>query len=297
MDKLKIAFGYILICLIWGSTWIGIKFSVEAFPPFFAASGRFIIAAFSIWVIIRLSGIPLPLDKKSFRIYLMLGLFSYAIPFSLVYWAETVISSGLGAILFATFPFFVVLFSVIEFKEKIEIPKIIGVILGFVGIVMIFADDLTAGNNTFWGILAILTSAIIQAYMTIYIKRKAGYLNPIAMSFVPLILSGIFVFILGFLFEDISSDNFTTKGILAVVYMGIFGTVIAFSTYYWLMQKIDVVILAISTFITPIIALYLGWFILQETFSNIVYFASALVLLGVLLANFKELKNYILRKK
>jgi drug/metabolite transporter (DMT)-like permease len=89
------------------------------------------------------------------------------------------------------------------------------------------------------------------------------------------------------------NDLLNPEGLAAITYLAVFGSVLTFSTYYWLMKRMNVVILSLSSFITPIIAVYLGWLILNESFSENVYLASALVLLGVLLANFKGLYKYI----
>ncbi len=100
-----------------------------------------------------------------------------------------------------------------------------------------------------------------------------------------------------FLFEDLSSIKFTVTGIGAVVYLALFGTVITFTVYYWLMKKIDIVLLSLSTFITPILAVFFGWLVLNETFSANIYFASMLVLVGILLSNFRPILNRIKNRR
>ena len=101
----------------------------------------------------------------------------------------------------------------------------------------------------------------------------------------------------GILYEDQSSSKFDMKAILSVGYLAFFGTVLTFTTYYWLMKKINIVLLSISTFITPIIAVILGWAILGEKFTSQILAGSSLVLVGILFANFSALKNYIKPKQ
>jgi putative membrane protein PagO len=294
MERFKIFAGYILICFIWGSTWLGIKFSLSDFPPLFAAAWRFILAAIFILFFVRIFGLRFHTDKNALKVYAVLTLFSFAIPFPLVYWAEQTVASGLGAILFATFPFWIIIFAHFSYKEPIGPYKVIGTLLGFAGIVLIFAHDLTSSNfNSIVGILAILLAAAIQGFSSVYVKRFAHNINPLSMNFFPLLFGGIIIQIASLIFEDYSALKFTTLDVGAVFYMALFGTVTTFTTYYWLMKRIDVVILSLSTFISPIIAVFIGWLVLNETFSQNIYIASVMVLAGVLISNFAGLKKYL----
>ena len=140
--------------------------------------------------------------------------------------------------------------------------------------------------------LAILVSAIIQGYVAVIIKKHGNKLNPLSMNFIPLLISGVILIPLGLIFEDRNSLAFDLKAILSIMYLAFFGTVLTFTTYYWLMQKINVVILSLSTFLTPIIALILGVIFLNEEFTENQIWGSSLVLIGILFANFRGILNY-----
>ena len=286
MERFKIVFGYILICIIWGSTWLGIKFSLVDFPPLFAAAWRFLLASGFVFIFVKAFRIPFSKDRNSIKVYVILTFFSFAIPFPLVYWAEKTVASGLGAILFATFPFWVIIFNRIALKEPIGIFKFFGTLLGFIGIILIFANNLSENDfNAAAGILAIVLAAAIQGWSSVYVKKYAKHINPLSMNFYPLLFGGIIIQVVSLLFEDYTTIKFTYVGVGAVFYLALFGTVITFTIYYWLMKRIDIVLLSLSTFITPILALFFGWLVLDETFSTNVYFASMLVLFGILLSN------------
>jgi drug/metabolite transporter (DMT)-like permease len=145
--------------------------------------------------------------------------------------------------------------------------------------------------------IAILISASIQAFVAVIIKKYGGKLNPLSMNFVPLLLAGIVLIPTGLIFEDRSSLVFDSKAIFSILYLAFFGTVIAFTTYYWLMQRINVVILSLSSFITPIIALILGIVFLSEKFDENHIWGSSLVLIGILFANFRGILNYYKEKE
>jgi len=217
----------------------------------------------------------------------------------MVYWGEQFVPSGLTSIIFAVFPLFVILFSWLMIpNEHVGIYKLIGVLIGFIGIIIIFWKDMSLDlSENSLGMIAILVSAIIQGLVAVVIKKHGNKLNPLSMNFIPLLISGIVLIPAGLIFEDSSSLVFDTKAISSILYLAFFGTVITFTTYYWLMQKINVVILSLSSFITPIIALILGIIFLSEKFDTNHIWGSSLVLMGILFANFRGLFNYYKAKE
>ncbi|MFH1194488.1 MAG: EamA family transporter [bacterium] len=293
-DSLKISGGYILICLIWGSTWLAIRIGLDSLTPLISAGLRFVLASVFIYLFMVIKKITLQTDRMSVRLYLIMSLFSFAIPFSLVYWAEQYISSGLASVLFAIFPFFVILFSKIMIPaDEVDFYKIAGSVLAFTGIVIIFWDELDINlSNDIIGMVALIVSATMQAFIAVMIKKYGRHLNPLSMNFLPFLLSGIILVATAFLFEDSSNWIFNSKAIISISYLAFFGSLVTFTTYFWLMKRMSVVILALSSFITPIIAVILGWIILDESFSILKILGSSLVLIGILFANFKGIFNY-----
>ncbi|MBU1113927.1 MAG: DMT family transporter [Bacteroidetes bacterium] len=298
-ESLKIGLGYILITLLWGSTWLAIRIGLDSLTPMFAVGTRFFIASFFVLIVMKISKVELQTDPLSIKLYLFLAFFSFIIPFTLVYWGEQFVPSGLTSIIFAVFPFFVILFSWLLIpNEHVGIYKLIGVLIGFIGIIIIFWKDMSLDlSENSLGMIAILVSAIIQGLVAVVIKKHGNKLNPLSMNYVPLLISGIVLIPVGLIFEDSSSLVFDSKAISSILYLAFFGTVITFTTYYWLMQKINVVILSLSTFITPIIALILGVVFLSEKFDTNHIWGSSLVLMGILFANFRGLFNYYKAKE
>ena len=284
---LKIALVYALLCFIWGSTWLSIRIGLESMPPIFSAGLRFSLASVFIYILMRFRGIKLQTDKVSVLLYLIMGFFSFVIPFGLVYWAEQFVPSGLASVLFAVYPFFVVIFSYFSIsKESIDIYKISGVILGFAGIVTIFSDSF--GENVteyLLGMIAIVISGIMQAEIAVLIKKYGHHLNSLSMNFIPMLIAGISMVIIGLMFEDLTNFSLELNAALSIVYLGLFGSVVTFTSYYWLLKKINIVILSLIAFITPIVALILGFFVYGEQLSTRHFIGSALVLIGLLSAN------------
>ncbi len=293
-EKLKISSGYVFICFLWGSTWLMIRLGLDSLTPMIAAGSRFVFASFFIWILMRLRGIRLQKDSEAVRLYWIIGFFSFVIPFGLVYWAEQFIPSGLASILFATFPFFVVIFSKIYIRnEKVGIGRILGILVGFVGVYLIFSEDLNLKLSEYvMGMTAVLISSAMQGWIAVLIKVKGERLNPLSLNLIPLIIAGITMLLYGLLFEDVAKISIDSKAVVSVLYLAFFGTVLTFTIYYWLMKRMNVIILSLTSFITPIIALILGSVILNEKFSEQVVAGSFLVLVGVLFANSEGIIKY-----
>ncbi len=290
----KVVLIYVMLCFIWGSTWLAIRLGLESLTPLFSAGLRFSLASVFIIGLMRIRGVSLQWDKTAVTLYLIMGFFSFVIPFGLVYWAEQFVPSGMASVLFAVFPFFVAIFSFIFIpSEKIDLFKIAGIILGFSGIVIIFSDAFT-GNVTSYllGMMAIVLSAIMQAGIAVTIKKLGKQLNPLSMNLVPMAIAGISMLFIGWMIEDLSTIRFDAAAVLSIFYLAFFGSVITFTSYYWLLKKINIVILSFIAFITPIIALILGFVFYNEELSTRHFVGSAFVLVGILAANISNMIRY-----
>ena len=290
---LKIALVYALLCFIWGSTWLAIRIGLESIPPIFSAGLRFSLASIFIFILMQIRGIKLQTDKTSIILYLVMGFFSFVVPFALVYWAEQFVPSGMAAVLFAVYPFFVVIFSYFSIsKDSIDIYKISGVVLGFVGIVIIFSDSF-GGDITDYllGMISIVISGIMQAEIVVLIKKYGHHLNSLSMNFIPMLIAGFSMLFIGLVLEDLTNFSLKLNAALSIIYLGFFGSVVTFTSYYWLLKKINIVILSLMAFITPIVALILGFFVYDEQLSTRHFIGSSLVLIGLLGANLGNLIN------
>jgi len=293
MSKLavKVFLAYLVLCLIWGSTWIAIRVGLESLTPLFSAGLRFSLASIMIFVLMKIKSIPLQTDKVSIRLYLLMGFFSFVIPFGLVYWAEQFVPSGMAAVLFAVYPFLVVIFSFIRLpSESIGFYKIFGTILGFVGIVIIFSDSFEGDlTNYLIGMFAVVLSGIMQAWIAVSIKKFGNHLHSLSMNFIPMVIAGISMIVIAFFTEDLSTIRMDKNAVLSVLYLAFFGSVITFTTFYWLIKRINLVILSLIAFITPIVALILGFFFYSEVLSTRHFIGTAIVLTGVFWANLGNL--------
>jgi len=289
----KIIIVYAIACIIWGSTWMAIRISLDSFTPFLSAGFRFLLASVFIYSLMKFKGIKIQTDKLSITLYLLMGFFSFVIPFGLVYWGEQFVPSGLASVLFAVNPFFVAIFSYYFIaSEKVGAHKIIGIVLGFAGLLVIFSENLIGDIPIYLpGMLAVVISAVMQGGLQVTIKKYGGNLHPLSMNLVPMIIAGVVMTLIGYFFEDMSKVKFTSSGYLSVAYLALFGSLVTFTSYYWLLKRVSVIVLSLIAFITPIIALILGWIFLSEELSARHLIGSFLVLLGVLSATLGNIRS------
>jgi drug/metabolite transporter (DMT)-like permease len=221
-------------------------------------------------------------------IMLFLGIFQIGLPYGLVFWAEQYVSSGLAAVLFATMPFFVVLFAHILVDEKLTRLKVIGMGASFVGLVLIFWRDMAVaqglfGNTPLYGSLAVVGSAVSGALASVVGKQHAGKIDPAANVLVQSLIGTITLMSIGFVTQESFVFNFTLVSVLAVLYLGIVGSALAFVGMYWLLAKTTATNVSLITFVTPILALVLGWVVLKEVPDPNVGGGAMLILVGIYL--------------
>jgi len=275
-----------VLCLIWGSTWLGIKIGLEFLPPFLFAGIRFATATTSLLLLTKILHAHMPRDRSSWIVMLFLGIFQISIPYGLVFWGEQYISSGLSAVLFATMPFFVVIFAHIMVDERLTRVKAVGVVASFVGLVAIFWRDIAVtqgvtANSSLFGGLAVVGSAVSGGLANVVGKRHAHEIDPAANVLIQSLTGTVTLSCLGLITERSSVLNFTPVAVVTILYLGIVGSALAFVGLYWLLKKTTATNSSLITFITPIVALILGWVVLREVLDPNVGLGAALILAGV----------------
>jgi drug/metabolite transporter (DMT)-like permease len=282
---------YTVLCFIWGSTWIVIRLGLESLTPIFSAGLRFTVASVFIFFLMRARKISFQTDRLSIHLYLLMGFLSFVLSYGLVYWAEQFVPSGMAAVLFAVYPFWIVIFSFIRIPgEQIGFYKLFGTVLGFAGIVIIFSDSFSGDiTKYFIGMLAVVLSGTVQAWVAVTVKKIGGHLNPLSMNFIPMLIAGLSMIIISIFAENLSTIRIDTSAIVSILYLAFFGSVVTFTSFYWLIKRINIVILSLVAFITPIVALILGYFFYNEELSVRHFIGTALVLTGVLWANLESL--------
>lgn len=295
----KVVIGFTVVCLIWGSTWLAIKLGLETVPPFLAAGLRFLLASIILGGLVFLRNEQLPREGRFRALVIFISLTSFSVPFALVYWGQRLIPSALASILFATFPFFVALFSHVFLpNERMSGPKAMGVLLGFIGVCVIFSGGLSLDAHlAFGGMVAIVTSSLIQAISLVFLRKHGESYSTLSINFVSICIGAALLLCTSVAVEDYSGVVFTPKAISSLFFLAIFGTVVTFVTYFWMIKHVEAVLLSMTSFVTPIIAVVLGALVMREQLAPQIVSGAGLVLGGILVANGRDLLKLISDRK
>ncbi len=282
---------WILLCLIWGSTWIVIKIGLVDLPPMTFATARFVIAFVILGIVITIKKIPLPKGQAQWRLMAFTGFLQFAINYSLVFWSEQYISSGLAAVLQATIPVFGLIFAWrLLPAERITPLKIAAIFVGIVGVTLIFVDQLAVQSLlAFAGSVGIVVGAVAAAWASILVKAKASGMNPATIVFSQILFGLPPIAVYAFASEGSFIDhNWSRTAVLSVLYLSIVGTITAFWLYYWLLNRIESTIAMIISLVTPLIAVIIGSIVLNETLAPQTFIGGILIIASIGLIVFRK---------
>jgi len=281
---------WLILCLVWGTTWIFIKIGLEDLPPITFAAARFILAVLILAFIIKLQKLPLPKTANDWKLIALTGILQFSVNYSLVFWSEQYISSGLAAVLQAMITVFgLVLAWIFLPAERITRLKIFAVLLGIVGVAVIFIEQLQVNSvMAFAGCAAIVVGAYAAAQASILIKAKGSQLHPASLVFAQMIC-GLPVLIIYALIQEGNPLDFswTWRAVICVLYLSILGTIAAFWLYYWLLSKIESTKAMMISLVTPLIAVVIGAIFLGETLPPQTLFGGVLILASIGLIVFR----------
>jgi drug/metabolite transporter (DMT)-like permease len=297
--RFKIIVGFIVVCLIWGTTWAAVQVGVQYIPPMLSAALRFCIACVVLGLWIAVKRLPFPRSKEVWKLVFIVCATSFTIPFALIYWGQTQVASGLASILFATFPFWAVLLSNIFLpEERIGVFHWIGLVLGFSGIVLIFHNSFAQSyDNLFLVMAAIVGSAFIESSTLIALRKYRQHVDPIVLNFWSMLFGAIILLSASVMFEHVSVTVFDLRSIASLVYLGTFGTVATFVIYFWLARRVEAIILSLIAFITPVVALVIGVLWMGEQIGIEEIIGASIVLTAIVIANFSELQAFVVKEK
>ena len=289
--RTKAIFALALVCFLWGTTWLASKEGVKYMPALQMAGIRQLIAGliyvgFFLW-----KGIAFPKGKEWIPI-LVLSLLNFVLSNGLSTWGVQYISAGLGSIMGAIFPLWVVVIGIFSSKEKIPGKAILGLILGFGGVCIIFYEHLHDFLNPGFqlGIILSVIATWTWAFGTLYTKKQAVNFNPYFSLGLQMAISGIFLILVTNLIRDpqikaISVFNIHWRSWAAIGYLVIFGSIGAFAAYLYALQNLPTEQASIYAYVNPMVAVLLGWIILGERLTIYIGVGGLVALLGVFLVN------------
>ncbi len=281
-----IAGSVLLLCGIWGTTWSVIQIGLRGIPPFTGVAIRFAISGLLLLVIARARGIRLGRTRRERRLWWGNGLFGFALAYGVVYWAEQWVPSGLAAVLFAVYPLIVaILAHFFLTSEKLHPREVIGALLGFTGVGVIFLEDFTAlgGSQVAVGAAVLLLSPLASGTATVSVKRWGHGIHPFSIAAVPMLVAAGATAILALVLERDAVITWDRTSVLALLYLSVVGSALTFSLYFWLLSHLPAKRLALIAYVIPIVAVGIG-VLRGEPFTLHLLAGSAVVVFGVALA-------------
>jgi drug/metabolite transporter (DMT)-like permease len=281
---MKSRFVWLLLCCIWGSTWLFIKLGLNDLPPLTFAGIRFVIAAIILFSLIAVRRVPLPRKRRDLMLLALTGVLSFSLNYGLVFWGEQYISSGLAALLQSTLPAFGLIIAHYYLpRERITLPRMLGVLLGVLGVGVIFSNQLqVSGPRALWGSAALVVSAFCAAYANVLVKTYGLNLQPSVLAAGQMVFGLIPLLMIGIPLEgNPLKFHWTPIALISLLYLAIVGTVIAFLAYYWLMRNMDVTKTMLIALVTPVVAVVLGMLILKEEIHWRTLFGGAMIMSGI----------------
>ncbi|OQR34744.1 EamA family transporter [Pseudomonas sp. T] len=272
---------FLCVCLSWGTTWLGIKIAVESVPPLTASGLRFLIAfpLFLSFALVRRDPIVFPRGTQGF--FLFVTLFYFSVPYYLLNYGETHVSSGLTALMFSCMPVFILAFSAVFLKERIYLSQIVGIAIGFGSLYMILrAQGVRVDHAEFLGVLAILAAAVMHALCYVVTKKKGADISVITYNTLPIGIAGFMLFVLGLVVEEPQFSAISERSWWALVYLGICASVGGFLAYFILLKRLSPVVLSFVFIIFPVFAVLVGSWYEGQAVSPELALYSALLLVG-----------------
>ena len=279
---------FAIVCVVWGTTYLGIRIALETIPPLLLTGARFTVAGLIMLVIAKLRGDVLPRDVKTLLNLAFVGFLLVGVGNLAVVWAEQWVPSGLAALLVATAPFWMAIIEAMRRNgERVELRAGIGMLIGFVGVAMLVTPG--GGMTGKWsaafllGALAIQIGGACWQYGSAHAKYQLKHVPLLTSAALQMLFGGLFVTIVGLAIGEASHFVLTPRTFGALAYLTVVGSIIAYSAYIFALAHMRPTHTSLYAYVNPVVAVFLGWLILNEPLTWVSIVAMVIILAGVAL--------------
>jgi len=286
--KGKALIAYLIVCVFWGSTYLAIKIGVTELPPFLFGGLRFLVAGLILLAVARALGDPLP-RKNDWRTLAIVGLLLLAGGNAFVVWSEQYVASGIASIFVVTVAMWTALFDAIipGGSSELNWRVVAGLLLGFLGTLLLVgatpAEILAADKR---GPLALTMASASWSLGTVYAKRHPTQASPYMGAAFQMIVGGGAVALVGTMLGEWASWHLSTRGIGAIAYLVVFGSILGYSAYSYALRHASATIVGTYAYVNPVIAVLLGWLLLHEPVGPRTFIAMGMILVAVVWIQF-----------
>lgn len=275
------------VCIIWGTTYLALRIAVLHFPPFLFTAIRqttagLLLAGFMI--MIAKTALP---PKAHLLRQAIGGFFMITLGNGLVAWAEMHIPSGVAAIICSLMPVLVILINLsVNKEEKPTAPIVLGVAIGLAGIVMIFGEHINDFSSQYiLGIIMTFAAVFSWAAGSIWIKKHNSNSNPFLNAGLQMFFGGLWLFPMSLVFDDLSAVHWSPEAGYAMLYLIVFGSIIAYAAYSYSLRKLPMTIVSLYAYVNPLVAVVLGWLVLNEKLNMQIGIAILITVAGIYIVN------------
>jgi len=287
-NRLLVVFCFGAIYLIWGSTFLAIRYAVENLPALYVVSFRHVCAGLLllVWAVAK-GARP---SWEQIRASAVIGFLFFLVGHGTLHWAEKFVPSGRAALLIAVEPIFVFLMSSAAARVwRLNAMLLAGILMGLAGVALLMRESTgEGGSRVTAGLLAILIGALSWSAGIIYSRKSKLSGSPLLLSALSLLSGAVLLFVLGTLLGEwrgLAIARITTREWAAIVYLILFGSVITFTAYNWLLEHFSPTLVATHTYVNPVVAVLLGWAFGGEVLTLRVAVAAAMVIAAVVLVD------------
>ncbi|HXH07513.1 MAG TPA: EamA family transporter [Vicinamibacterales bacterium] len=283
---LRLALAFFAIYVVWGSTYLAIRYAVEAIPPLTTAGLRHLVAGGILFA--HATGRGLRATRHHWRASLVLGALFFLVGHGALHWAEQIVPSGLAALIIATEPVWIaLLFALPPHRRRVGQSAVAGLILGLLGVALLMRGDLLgmSAQHAIGG-LAVLASSIAWSAGVCYSSRARLPTDPLLRTATTLLAGSALLLGTAVVAGEparLTAAALAPRPLLALLYLIVFGSLVAYTAYMWLLERCSPTLVATHTYVNPVVAMLLGWAIEGEPLTAPVLAAAALILTAVVL--------------
>ena len=283
-ESIKLALAFAAIYLVWGSTYLAIRYAVETIPPLVAAGIRHTVAGGVLlaWACVR----GYRPRREHWIAGVVLGALFFFVGHGTLHWAEQHVASGLAALLIATEPMFILVLAWSSGQQRISRISALGLVFGVVGVAILTGAEVSAKNASLIGLLAVLTGSLSWSAGVVISPRLKLPSDALARTAVPLVCGAVMLLATAGItgeFRGLQWSAISLKSIFGLGYLIVFGSIVAFTAYTWLLQRCPPAVVATHTYANPVVAILLGWLLASEPLTSRVAIASVAILGAIML--------------
>jgi drug/metabolite transporter (DMT)-like permease len=281
---------FVTLGLIWGSSFLWIKIAVAEIGPFALVSWRLLFGLAGLALVVLVRRPEFPRDRRLLGALALLGITNTALPFALISWGEITIDSAVASILNGTVPLFAMIIAHFSLHDdRMTVPRVVGLVIGFVGVVVLMARDIGPQGiqQGVVGQVAVLVAALLYAGSSVFARRTLRGVSPTVQAFLPLLSAEAFVWGGALLTESPKLVPQLGQTWLALVWLGILGSCVAYLLYFSLLQSVGPTRATVVTYVFPVVGVILGVLFLKETVDEHLVGGALLIVAGIAAVNWK----------